>query len=91
MLFFQTHFQKGAVSILDLLALSLSAVQEGGNVLIETARSGELDVRNKYNEKDTYDPVTFADEESNRKIVEMFQKNFPEIAEGNIRSEEVTA
>jgi len=79
--------KSGSVSLVDLLAVAIEAVDIGGDVLVEARKSENLDIRQK---DDATDYVTYADEESNRRIVSIFRDTFPQIPADHIRSEEHT-
>jgi len=79
---FCTTVENG-VSLRDLIAYSLQAVHDGGVILRETRNQKNLQITAKSDSS----PVTFADEESNRRITSYFERNFAAVA---VISEEAT-
>jgi hypothetical protein len=79
---FCTDVENG-VSLRDLIAYSLQAVHDGGQILRKTRDQNNLQVTAKSDSS----PVTFADEESNRRITSYFERDFPAVT---VISEETT-
>lgn len=77
----------GVISLIDLLTIAITAADIGGDVLVDVRKGQNLGVREKDGPNDL---VTYADEESNRRIVAIFQSVFSNLPRKNIRSEETT-